>query len=107
MLNLAEKGNNQQIIRLNTADNVAIAKIDIDVGTELPEVGIVTWDHLPAGYKVARRNIERNGQEIFRCFLRIALGKETKTKVLGLGRHEISHWHIGIVGWSPVHWRQG
>ena len=49
MLNLAKKSINQQIILLKAADNVGIAKVDIDAGTELPEEGIITRNHLPDG----------------------------------------------------------
>ncbi len=59
MLNLSVKRNNGPIIRLNPADNVAIAKVDIEPGTKISEEGIVTREHLPAGYKVAIRDIAK------------------------------------------------
>ena len=59
MLNLSVERTNEPIIRLNPADNVAIAKVDIEPGTKISEDGIVTRGHLPAGYKVAIRDIAK------------------------------------------------
>ncbi|NBB83994.1 MAG: altronate dehydratase [Alphaproteobacteria bacterium] len=40
-------------VRLNTADNVAIARTEILPGTELPGEGVTTTAAVPAGHKVA------------------------------------------------------
>ena len=62
MLNLAKKSINQQIILLKAADNVGIAKVDIDAGTELPKEGIITATTFPmAAFAMALERL-KNGQ---------------------------------------------
>ena len=46
------------------------------------------------GYK----NIEQMGEEILQYFISCASGKQTKSEILNLGRHEFAPWQIGITG---------
>ena len=46
------------------------------------------------GYK----NIEQMGEEILQYFIACASGKQTKSEILNLGRHEFAPWQIGITG---------
>lgn len=46
-------------IRLDPADNVAVARQDIPAGTAIPEEGITLLSDLPAGYKVATQAIKK------------------------------------------------
>ncbi|MGK9169492.1 altronate dehydratase family protein [Inquilinus limosus] len=44
-------------IRLNRDDNVVLARADITAGTPIPEEGVTTSGHIPAGHKMATRPI--------------------------------------------------
>lgn len=44
-------------LRLNAADNVVIARTDITKGTELPEAGVSSRQHIRAGHKIAVADI--------------------------------------------------
>ncbi len=44
-------------IRLDPADNVVVARLDLLAGTELPGEGVRVQGHVPAGHKVATRPI--------------------------------------------------
>ena len=44
-------------IRLNRDDNVVLARADITPGTPIPEEGVTTAGHIPAGHKMATRPI--------------------------------------------------
>jgi altronate hydrolase len=57
MLNLDDKTVSEALIRLNAADNVAIARVPIAAGTPLAGSNVVTRDAVPAGYKVAMQDI--------------------------------------------------
>lgn len=43
------------------------------------------------------QNLESMGQLIFEHMLEVASGGQTKSELLGLGRHEFAPWNIGIV----------
>ncbi len=47
------------LIRLNAADNVAVARREVERGTELPELRVKTAEIVPAGYKVATQDIAK------------------------------------------------
>ncbi len=47
------------VIRLNEADNVVIARVPVDPGTPVPEENFVTREQVPAGHKIAARDIRR------------------------------------------------
>jgi altronate hydrolase len=59
MLDLQEKQIIGPTIRLHPADNVLVARTEIQVGTTLPEGGIVVRDLVPPGYKVAVRDLKK------------------------------------------------
>jgi altronate hydrolase len=44
------------------------------------------------------RTIEEMGRDIFALMLETASGKQTKSELLGVGRHEFLPWQIGVVG---------
>ena len=49
-------------IRLEQEDNVVIARHDLEKGLEIEE-GIVLLEDIPAGYKIAARDLKK-GEEI-------------------------------------------
>ena len=57
MLDLQEKQIIGPAIRLHPADNVLVARTEIQVGTTLPERDVVVRDLVPPGYKVAVRDL--------------------------------------------------
>ena len=59
MLDLQEKQVIGQAIRLHAADNVLVARTEIQAGTTLKEEGIVVRDLVPPGYKVAARDLAK------------------------------------------------
>ncbi len=57
MLDLQEKQAVGPAIRLHPADNVLVARVEIQAGTTLKAEGIVVQDLVPSGYKVAARDL--------------------------------------------------
>jgi altronate hydrolase len=57
MLNIYADGS--ALINLNEADNVAVARREMERGTELPELRVKTAEIVPAGYKVATKDIAK------------------------------------------------
>jgi hypothetical protein len=55
--NLDDKSAGGPAIRLNTADNVAVALKEIATGTTIPGSNVVTREIVPPGYKLAMRDI--------------------------------------------------
>ncbi|WP_172297714.1 UxaA family hydrolase [Pseudoruegeria sp. HB172150] len=47
------------VIRLDPADNVVVARVEIPAGTEIPEEGVTTSADIPLGHKIATRPIRR------------------------------------------------
>ena len=47
------------LIRLHSSDNVAVARMELETGTQLPELQAVTREIVPAGYKVATQPIAK------------------------------------------------
>ena len=86
-------------IRLHPADNVAVARVPIPAGTELRVEGLplVTLDAIPAGHKVALRDIragemiERYGQAIGRATEPIPAGRHVHTHNLSFEELEFDY----------------
>ncbi|MCC7045649.1 MAG: altronate dehydratase [Alphaproteobacteria bacterium] len=57
MLDLSQKRVSGPIIRLHSADNVVVARIDVAAGTPVPEENVVARSKVPAGYKIATRHL--------------------------------------------------
>lgn len=53
------------VIRLHPADNVVVARTPVPAGVSVSEEGFTTRDEIPAGYKVAARDI-RQGEPILK-----------------------------------------
>lgn len=53
------------VIRLDSADNVVVARIEIAAGTEVPSEGIMALQDVPLGHKMAARMIEK-GQPVLK-----------------------------------------
>lgn len=47
------------LIRLNAADNVAVARREMEAGVDLPDLRVKTGEIVPAGYKVATQPIAK------------------------------------------------
>ena len=47
------------VIRLDAADNVVVARLEIPVGTVIPGEGVTTQQPVPLGHKIAARAIAR------------------------------------------------
>lgn len=69
-------------IRLNRDDNVVLARADITPGTPIPEEGVTTAGHIPAGHKMATRPIAQ-GEPIRRYNQIIGFA----TEAIGTGEH--------------------
>ena len=53
------------VIRLHPDDNVVVARVDVAIGTAVPEEGFTARSQVPAGYKIAARRI-RQGEPILK-----------------------------------------
>lgn len=80
------------VIRLNAQDNVVIARIDIEAGTEVEEEGIITKTPAPAGYKIAARDI-RQGEPVVKYNIRIGYAKEDTPAGTMMHSHNIVFDH--------------
>jgi altronate hydrolase len=86
-------------IHLHPSDNIAVARVPIPAGTEIRVDGrpVVTRDAIPAGHKVALRDIqageivERYGQAIGRAKARIAAGSHVHTHNLCFEELEMNY----------------
>jgi len=56
---LDEPNGESPLIRLNSADNVAVARREIETGVMLAELNVKTAEIVPAGYKVAMADIPK------------------------------------------------
>lgn len=54
-----------RVIRLDPADNVVVARVDIPAGTEIAAEGIVALHDIPAGHKIAAERIAK-GQPVLK-----------------------------------------
>ncbi|MDB5773578.1 MAG: Galactarate dehydratase [Burkholderia sp.] len=59
MIKTAEKVTAGPVIRLHPHDNVVIARVDVSIGTPLEGEGCTVRAQVPAGNKIARRNIAK------------------------------------------------
>jgi len=78
-------------IRLNAADNVVVARVDLLPSTEIPGEHVSTAGHVPAGHKVATSAIEpgeavrKYNQIIGFATARIELGEHVHTHNVAMG----------------------
>ena len=94
-------------IRLHDSDNVAVARMDLAVGTEIPQEKIICVEPVAFGHKVAvfriqkgetvdgGTTVEEMGERIFKCILEVASGKKTKSELNGIGDDESVPWKVG------------
>lgn len=79
------------VLRLNQSDDVVVALRDVPAGTSIPGENVVTTQPVPAGHKVATRNIKagaqvhRYGQIIGFATHDIAAGQHVHVHNLGMG----------------------
>jgi altronate hydrolase len=86
-------------IHLHPADNVAVARVPLAVGTELRVDGVrvVALDAIPAGHKIALRaipagaRVERYGQDIGRARLDIEAGRHVHTHNLAFEELQLAY----------------
>ncbi len=71
-------------IRLHESDNVAVARMDLSAGTEIPEETID-----------GDTTVEEMGERIFNFVLEVASGKNTKSELNGIGDNEFVPWAVG------------
>jgi altronate hydrolase len=60
MIETSQKRFIGNVIRLHSADNVVVARVDVGIGTEVPSESVVTKSQVPAGYKIATRAIKKD-----------------------------------------------
>ncbi|MEI2415808.1 altronate dehydratase family protein [Orrella sp. JC864] len=58
MIEFSEKRVTGPVIRLHCADNVVVARVPIGLGTEVPSEGFTSRSQVPAGHKLAARDIK-------------------------------------------------
>lgn len=62
---MAELTDRPAVIRLDAADNVVVARIEIAAGTEVPSEGVTALQDVPLGHKIATREI-RKGEPVLK-----------------------------------------
>ena len=82
-------------IRLNSEDNVVVARRDVPVGVEAPEEGFTTLTEVPAGYKVAARDIKK-GEMILKYNTCIGFAAEDTPAGTMMHSHNIVFEHIDL-----------
>jgi altronate hydrolase len=88
------KRSNNLTIRLNTSDNVVVARVELLAGTEIPEEGVICRSHITAGHKIATSAIgsgapvRKYGQIIGFATRDISPGDHVHTHNLGTGDFE-------------------
>ena len=82
-------------IRLNQADNVVVARCDVATGVEVPEEGFTTLTEVPAGYKVAARDIKA-GEMILKYNTCIGFASEDTKAGTMMHSHNIRCEHIDL-----------
>jgi len=65
MIDLNEKRAAGPVIRLHSGDNIVVARVPIGIGTAVPSEGIVSRSQIPAGHKIAARDL-RAGEPILK-----------------------------------------
>ena len=84
---------NQNVIRLNSADNLVIALVDLPAGAQPGGLDVATTQAIPRGHKIATRPIAageqviRYGQIIGEATCDIAPGAHIHSHNLGMGPH--------------------
>ncbi len=84
----------QRILTLSDHDNIAVALQDIEPGTALSSIDLVTPSAIPSGHKIALSDITR-GEEIIKY-----------GRVIGLATHDIlrgEHVHVHNVEMAQFH----
>lgn len=82
-------------IRLNPKDNVIVARRDVEAGVEVPEEGFITLTEVPAGYKVAARDIEKH-EMILKYNTCIGFAREDIPAGTMMHSHNIVFEHIDL-----------
>ena len=89
------KKNISPFIRLNPEDNVIVARKDVQAGVEVPEEGFTTLTEVPAGYKVAARDIKK-GEMILKYNTCIGFAAEDTLAGTMMHSHNIVFEHVDL-----------
>lgn len=76
-------------IRLDPRDNVAVARMEVPVGTPVPSEGVITQQLVPAGHKIATRLI-RKGEVVLKYNTPIGYAPEDIPPGTWMHSHNIS-----------------
>lgn len=87
--------NKSPFIRLNPNDNVVIARCDVQSGVYVESEGITTLTDVPAGYKMASRDI-RKGELILKYNTCIGVAAEDTKAGTMMHSHNIVFEHIDL-----------
>ncbi len=82
-------------IRLNPKDNVVVARKDVPVGVKDEAEGFTTITEVPAGYKVAARDIKK-GEQILKYNTCIGFAKEDTPAGTMMHSHNIVFEHVDL-----------
>ena len=88
MPDLQDKGAGGPAIRLNMADNVAVALKEIATGTTIPGSNVVTREIVPPGYKLAMRDITQ-GEAILKYNVTVGFAKSDVMAGTMLHNHNV------------------
>ena len=88
MLDLSEKKVNGPAIRLHSADNVVVARTDIQTGASLEGYNIVARNLVPADYKIAIRDIDE-GEPVLKYNTTIGFASEFASAGTMMHSHNI------------------
>ena len=88
MLGLQDKGAGGPAIRLNAADNVAVALKEIPTGTTIPGSNVVTREIVPPGYKLAMHDISQ-GEPILKYNVTVGFAKSDLMAGTMLHNHNV------------------
>lgn len=80
-------------IRLNPADNVVVARKDVETGITVAEEGFTTVTPVPAGYKAAARDIKK-GEQILKYNTCIGFAAEDTPAGTMMHSHNILFDHV-------------
>ena len=82
-------------IRLNPKDNVIVARRDVPVGVYVENEGFTTLTEVPAGYKVAARDIQK-GEQILKYNTCIGFAAEDTPVGTMMHSHNIVFEHVDL-----------
>ena len=82
-------------IRLNPADNVVVARKDVETGITVSEEGFTTVTPVPAGYKAAARDIKK-GEQILKYNTCIGFAAEDTPAGTMMHSHNILFDHVDL-----------